>query len=97
MRARDEFPKGKGEIARRLVPLRGILFEAVTENRVRLCRNPSGGLRQPFRFVSQNGDEGFGGRGTLECAPSRQHLVKHAAEGEDVGAGVRALAAYLLG
>src|SRR5439155_12815110 len=52
-RTGGELSKSKGQVARRLVPLLGTLFEAVAENRNRFRRNRSGGSRQRRRLVSE--------------------------------------------
>ncbi len=57
--------------------------------------NPIFGER--WWLLAEDGDHGLGGGVPLECPFPGEHLVEHAAEGEDVGAMVGRLTSHLFG
>ena len=83
------------EVAGRLEPLRRVLLEAPADDAIE--GGMDGARRQLGRLGLENGGHGLDRGVAAERPRSREHLVQHGAEREDVRPEVRRLAAHLLG
>ena len=77
--------KGEGEVAGRLEPLGGTLFETMVDEVGKLRRHEPAGAVQLRRFLLENGHERLDVAVSLECPLAGEHLVQDHAERKDVG------------
>ena len=87
----------EGQVARRLEALLGPLLEAVPDDPRERRRQPRDRRGEIGGLLAQDRRHRLRARLAREGPASRQHLVEHRAEREDVGARVGGLAAHLLG
>ena len=84
------------DVAGRLPPLPRILLQAETQQPDQVGRHVRRQAR-PVRVALQHARQHLGSAPAFECARTRQHLVQHAAEGEQVRARIDRLTSRLLG
>ncbi len=84
-------------VARGLVPIVRVLFEAAPDHAGQVARQIGPDLGRGQRIVLEQGREQLDGVRALKWSSSGGHLVEHHAEGEDVGTRIHVPAAGLLG
>jgi hypothetical protein len=95
-RARGQRLKIKREIACRLKPLVGILFQAVPYDAIQRWRNAAIYLRQFGQVFLQDGGHRLGSRIPAEGALAGEHLEQNCSEYKDVRTMIDRNAAHLL-
>ena len=81
---------------RRLKALTGLLLHAVAHNAFESGSDGTSFNCKFWRIFVQDGRHRLGAGVALECALAVQHLVKNAAETEDVGPVIGGIALHLL-
>ena len=94
-RVLEELLERDARVADRLEPPRGVLLQALLEQRPQRRRHARRQLREVGLLVHDRAQH-VRHRLAVEGAPAGEHLVEHAAEGPDVRAAVDGLAARLL-